>query len=309
FSQRPSKAPLFVFMPGIYGQPDSGLTPQFVDQLESLGGHVLVVPNLLAPKYVKAFPLYAEDPVKLEVQVLEEALSFALKELGERVQRVEVIAESLGTALGSAWSAHDRLHQKRIQSLTLLWPPLDLPRAMKNFDGIIDEHRAAHERCWTVEKLSILMRQFLFQTYPGAMTLPEQGCIGALVLVDGFVKATQRSWKAYNEVAPAPGEAPEGFEEYFRRYRPEFWKLISENDERLKLDHWMRVIRRDPNFVVRVMTSQDDFLNRGLDWQSFKLEHKLSDAELVVLDWGGHSGPVAAPEFFEVLRLSLSAGD
>ena len=64
-SQKPFKSPLFVFMPGIYGQPSRGLTPQFIDFLEKIPGHVLVVPNLLAPAYVEAHPLYVQDPIAL----------------------------------------------------------------------------------------------------------------------------------------------------------------------------------------------------------------------------------------------------
>ncbi len=74
-----SEAPLFVYFPGIYGQPTFGLTPHFIDHLESLGGHVLVVPNILSPLYVEAHPLYLDDPSKNEIGVMEEALNFVLK--------------------------------------------------------------------------------------------------------------------------------------------------------------------------------------------------------------------------------------
>lgn len=306
FSQKPFQAQLFVFMPGIYGQPGKGLTAQFVDFLEKIPGHVLVVPNLLGPDYVEAHPLYKIDPVALEVQVMEEALDYALQKIGDRVSRVEIIAESLGTAVGSAWAAHDSNHQKRISGLTLLWPPLNLPIAMKNFDAIINEYRPAAESCSTLFKLYVLAREFALREYPAQLAKDEEDCMAALVLVDGFVKATKDSWRSHVKATQAQGPEPEGFEEYFRRYRSELWDLLERKDERLTLTHWMKQIRQAQTMKIRIMTSENDFLNRGLDWNSFKTEHQLSHDELIVLPWGGHSGAVSVSEFYQVLEMTFS---
>ncbi len=291
---------LFVFMPGIFGQPNKGLTPQFIDLLEGIGGHVLVVPNLLAPDYVRAYPLYGEDLVAHEVAVMESALDYALKKLPQ-VKRIHVIAESLGTAIGSAWAAHDRTHQRRLSDLTLLWPPLDLRKAMTNFDAIIDQHRPYAASCSTLKKLSILARHFLWTAFPGKLQKDEEGCVGAMVMVDGFITATQRSWRAYSEAVRSSGTPPEGFEAYFRSYRPQLWQMLEQGDERLQLAHWFKRLKRDPHFPVRIATSQNDFLNRELSWDEFRREVKLSDDEFLQLSWGGHSGPVSVPRMQTLL--------
>ena len=306
FSQKSFRAQLFVFMPGIYGQPGKGLTAQFVDFLEKIPGHVLVVPNLLGPDYVEAHPLYKTDPVAREVQVMEEALDYALRKIGDRVSRIEVIAESLGTAVGSAWAAHDSTHQKRINGLTLLWPPLNLPVAMKNFDAIINEYRPAAEKCSTPFKLYVLAREFALKDYPAQLDKEEEECMAALVLVDGFVDATKVSWRSHVKATQATGPEPEGFEEYFRRYRGELWELLEKKDQRLTLTHWMKQIRQSGHLKVRIMTSENDFLNRGLDWELFKTEHRLSTDELIILPWGGHSGAVSVAEFYRVLEMTFS---
>lgn len=302
--QRP--APLYVFMPGIYGQPNQGLTPQMIDVLEGLGVHVLVIPNLLAPSYIESHPLYGQDPIELEVSVLNETLDFSLKKLDGLVTGVHVLAESLGTAMGAAWVAHDSQKQKRIKSLTLLWPPLFLPVAMKNFDAIINEHRPAARECPLYTKLWVVTREFVLKDWPSSLTAEEEKCLGAMVLVDGFVTATKRSWKAHAEVVGLRGEGPDGFEAFFRNYRSVLWELLEKKDERLKLAHWMKIIKQDPQFKLRIMTSQNDFLNRGLDWEGFKREMNLSDKEVLILSWGGHSGPIGMPGFDQILRESLT---
>ncbi len=305
-SEKKTKAPLYIFMPGIFGQPSRGLTPEMIDHLEAIGGHVLVVPNLLSPPYVLAHPQYGEDPIALEIQVMEEALNYMTKRLGKRMGRVHVIAESLGTAIGSAWAAYDRTHERRLYDLTLFSPPLELPLAMVNFDKIIDEHRPAAKRCSSAFKLWTMVQNFVFQEYPGPVSAKGKECLGAVVLVDGFVNAAQKSWQAHVKATKAKGDDPNGFEAFFRQYRPELWKLIEGKDERLSLGHWMTTLKADKSFPLRIMTSSDDFLNGGLDWAAFQTTYGLKDEEIIIVPWGGHSGAIGVPEFREILRETFS---
>ncbi len=307
-SEKKTKAPLYVFMPGIFGQPSRGLSPEMIDHLEAIGGHVLVVPNLLSTPYVLAHPQYGEDPVALEIQVMEDALSYMTKRLGKRLGRIHLIAESLGTAIGSAWAAHDRTHQRRLYDLTLFSPPLELPVAMVNFDKIIDDHRPAAKRCSSPFKLWTMVQNFVFHDYPGPVSAKGKECLAAIVLVDGFVNSAQRSWEAHVKATQAKGQEPNGFEAFFRQYRTELWTMIENKDERLNLGHWMSGIKADKSFPIRIMTSADDFLNVGLDWAVFKTTHGLTDEELLIVPWGGHSGAIGVPEFREILRETFSEG-
>lgn len=302
FSEQTKKAPLYVFMPGIFGGLTKGLTPQMIDRLEALGGHVLVVPNLLSTEYMHAHPLYQADPIGLEVQVMEDALNFASKRLGNRLEVVHVLSESLGTAVGAAWIAWDRQHTKRIRSLTMLWPPLNLAKAMKNFDLVVDKHREAASSCSFMTKLWVFSREFLLKDFPGTIDQKEQECIGVLVLIDGFIRNTKRSWRAHADLNGKKDQEPESFETFFRQYRPELWKIIESNDERVQLAHWMKIIRKDQSFPIRIMTSENDFLNKDQSWVDFVKEFNLSDKEIMILPWGGHSGPIGMKEFTPLLK-------
>lgn len=301
FAHPDPKAPLYIFMPGIYGQPHKGITQNFIDTLETLNGSVIVVPNLLAQEYIRANPSYIKDVVSSEVEVMEEVLDFALSKLAAQKRPTHLIAESLGSSVAVAWVAQDQLHKKRLSDLLLLWPPMNLYSAMKNFDALIDSYRSFD--CSTVGNLLTISQRFLFTVYPENLSLSEQQCMGQVMLVDGFLKSTQKSLATYQETEPTLAQLPipTGFEHFFQNYRPEVWKLLSSQDPRLALSHWVR--QYATRFPVKIITSHDDFLNTGLDWKDFTNETGLQmERDILVLDWGGHSGSVGSPHFAEVLK-------
>ena len=301
FAHPNPKAPLYIFMPGIFGQPHKGITQNFIDTLEALEGSVVVVPNLLAQEYIKANPAYIKDVVTSEVEVMEEVLDFALSKLSPQKRSVHLIAESLGSSVAVAWVAQDQTHRKRLSDLLLLWPPMNLYNAMKNFDALIDSYRAYD--CSTLGNLLTISQRFLFTIYPENLTLEEQQCMGQVMLVDGFLKSTQKSLATYQETEPALAAlpTPTGFEHFFQNYRPEIWKLLNSRDPRLALSHWVRSFA--PHLPVKIITSHNDFLNTDLDWRDFTRKTGLKlDQDILVLDWGGHSGSVGSPNFVEVLK-------
>ncbi len=302
FAHPNPKAPLYIFMPGIYGQPHKGITQNFIDTLEALEGSVIVVPNLLAQEYIQANPTYIKDVVESEVAVMQEVLDFALTKLPPQPRSIHLIAESLGSGLAVAWVAEDQRTKKQISDLLLLWPPMNLFSAMKNFDNLIDSYRKFE--CTTIGNLLTISQKFLFTIYPEHLTQTEQECMGQVMLVDGFLKATQKSLASYKETDPklASLPIPTGFEHFFQNYRPEVWKLISSKDPRLSLAYSVRKFA--PLLPVKIITSQNDFLNKGLEWRDFAQETGLKlGQDILVLDWGGHSGSIGSPQFSEVLKL------
>lgn len=307
FSAQEHAAPLVVILPGIFGNTDKGLTPHTVDRFERMGAHVLVVPNLVSLQYIKAWPIYGSDLVESEARILEAALEEALRRLGSKVNGVHVMAESLGTVVGAAWIAWDTTHLKRVSSLTLLSPPLDLARAMVNFDEIINEYRTVLGTCSQLKLSWLTLKEVLLSETPGEIALTERRCLAAEVIVSAFLKSAQRSFAAYAEVMKSPS-TPEvtSFTDFFRRYRPEMHALIEQRDDRLKLGHWVKRIRQQSALPLRILTSKDDFLNRGLSWAQFLDHTQLSSDHLFTFSWGGHSGILAPKELDEVLAAVIN---
>lgn len=306
FSRQKARAPLFVFIPGIFGEAQGTLMPYQIDMLEAYGGHVLILPDIISPSYVGALPLYDKDIIAHAVTVAEGVLQQVLNRLGADVSDIHLVAESLGSAVASAWSAQDAQDKQRFNSLTLLWPPMRLPAAMHNFDHVIDQHRPFVDHCPMPGILWTLFTGFVLHDVPPSLSAGEKHCFGARALVTGFLKGAGKTYNAYTEAAHIPAYAPKGFEDFFRHYRPEFWELLSHNDPRLDLAHWMRQIRQHRRFPLRILTSRNDFLNHGLSWETFLRETGLSNDHLLILPWGGHSGPFGMDEFPELLRASFA---
>jgi hypothetical protein len=304
-SARPN-SPLIIFMPGVFGQPERGLTPLFVEYFESFRAHVLVVPNILSPMYIEAHPLYGKNPAETEVRVMEDILKSILKDIPQTT-RIHVVAESLGSVVAAAWSSFDRTHSKKITDLTLLWPPLSLSVAMKNFDFYFGEFEK--RECSIFSKLTLLTGKFLFTPFPDHLNLKEIKCAGEILLQDGFLKMMNLSYETYQRTSHSPERSDQelkNFEMFFRSYRAEVWNSLQENSPHLRLEFWFKNIRQDHTFPIRILTSQNDFLNFNEDWEKFKLDFNLSDEEVVILRWGGHSGAAGLSDFKTYLKMTLN---
>lgn len=303
FSEQKQSAPLVVMMPGIFGTTDTGLTPHAIDRFEKAGAHVMVVPNIVSNQYVHAYPLYAGDLVETEAQVMEAALEFVLGKIGSKVTKVHVVAESLGTIVGSVWTAWDVTHKKRIHSLTLLAPPQDLSMAMVNFDEVIKEYTPDLTKCSRPERIWSVATKILFRKVPLELPLQQQRCLASLVIVKAFMDAAQKAYLAHAVTLNDPSAYEvKNFEDFFRRYRPEMWSLIESKNERLRLSSWVKKIRQHSSMPLRLLSSHDDFLNRGLSWADFLQETGLPNDHLILLDWGGHSGYLGADEMDGIYR-------
>jgi hypothetical protein len=302
FSPQDKAAPLLVFMPGIFGETSRGLTPPTIEMLEALGMHLLVVPNVISTEYIRARPRYEGDVVAAQVAVMEQLLDQALAKLGARATEVHVLAESLGTAVGSAWGAHDANTRRRIVSLTLLHPPQDLPVAMKNFDIIIEAHRPWLGRCGAPNMFLRLIEGFMLKDVPSNLTVEEKKCFGAEVLVKSFLRSAVLNHAAYVETEKISTKfRPNSFTDLFSHYRPELWQLLEKRDERLTLSHWVKQMHQLGRPHLRILSSQNDFLNDGLSWDEFRRVTELPAESLIVLPWGGHSGPIGMPEMPGIL--------
>jgi len=299
-SKKPSNK-LIIFFPGIFGSINRGITPHMIEQLEKTQINLLVLSNFLSSEHISAYPLYGNDPIKTETLILEQALDFSLLQLNNKKLEIHVIAESLGSIVASAWVSEDQKKNKRIKSLTLLWPPFELKHAMKNFDNIVNEHREANHNCHIINKAWLLTKEMLLKDFPDFLSKKDEKCLGSIVLIDGFMGSMKKSWEAHTQTSGINTSNPESFEDFFKNYRKELWDLLVQNHESIKLKTWLSKIKSDANFPIFLFTSKNDFLNKGLDLEEFKKSGLLSDNEILVFPWGGHSGPVGMTEFTQIL--------
>ena len=298
-SKRDAKAKLIVFFPGIFGQANRHMTGRLVRRLEDMNFHVMVLPNVLASQYIRLLPDYSKGVFSTEVELMNFALEFAKKQIGQKISEVHVMAESLGTITASAWYGQNA----ELVSLTLLWPPLNLYQAMKNFDQIIQEHQNySCSNLWTMAKVI-----YRFSIVPQNQALdPEfEKCVGQMALVQGFQEQTQKVFLEYSKVVPEKNKIqPKGFEDFILNYQKPLADLIVNQSEQLKLNYWLQKKQlKRKKIDIKILSSQNDFLNQNQSWDVFLKKTELPQESLILLNWGGHSGPVATEEFWQTLRM------
>ncbi len=294
---------IVVFMPGIFGSIEKGLTPQMIDQIEKTNVNLLVLPNMLSQEHIEAQPQYSNDPLLTEVLIHEAALDKIIKVLNRKNIKIHIVAESLGSIIGSAWANYDQSHRKRLSSLTLLWPPLELPLAMKNFDQVVTDHKEASKRCGPIKKAWLLFSELYLNEFPSNLSIENEKCLGSIVLIDGFMSKASQSWESYAKVSGQSSNlSPHSFEDFFRSYRKEIWNLIEQKHESTKLETWLKNINGPFKNSITIFTSQNDFLNSGIDLEKFKMNIGLKNEQFIVFPWGGHSGPMGIDNFYKIIE-------
>jgi hypothetical protein len=124
-----------------------------------------------------------------------------------------------------------------------------------------------------------------------------------VVLLDGFVEKSKKSWLSYTKASGIKGATPKSFEDFFRNYRSEIWNLIEKKDEVTRLETWIKKIKKTENFPLTILTGRNDFLNSGVDLEKFKINSNLNDSQLVIFPWGGHSGPIGMDKFYKIIQF------
>ncbi|GEM_PF-2363261 len=301
--------PLFILFPGIFGEPGQRVTDNFIEMLEALDGHVIVVPNFLSMGWVRGYPLYGEgDPSKTELNITHDIWRDVIKYIPESsISKVHVVGESLGTLISSAWVSQKEW-KPRPSSLTLLWPPLELDRALDNIDLYVTTLESDWKRCGLFFTLPIFMKYFVMDTTPKEISQTDGRCLSAWVAYMGFQKTLRNVYTVHAETNKVPDLNPATFKFFFQSYRKPFWDTIQKRDQTMHLGYWLKKIKIEQSLIdLQVLSSRDDFLNEGFSWESWRTRVGLNENEIILLDWGGHSGPVAAKEFELLLQTEFMA--
>ena len=108
------------------------------------------------------------------------------------------------------------------------------------------------------------------------------------------------SFKKFNKKYPDL----KNFKTFFSSYNKAFADLIKNNAPELKIKYWLKR-RNFENTEVRIITSQNDFINSGVDWNKVIEESYLGKNNIIILPWGGHSGGLAMPIWEEVFGKEI----
>lgn len=279
------KKDLYIFYPGIFGKPDGKISPSVIDLLEKRNVHVAVLQNILSPVYLSARP--AGNDLDLEKSNQVNLLSAVIDRVGvAKIDKVHIVAESLGSF--QVLMALTDPKAKSFDSLTLLWPPLYLDRSLERFDALIEKSLPKLAMCTLWWKWPFIAYEVIAKDRP-ELSESDMGCLGAWVVAEGFVNSIKTTAKLYFESKTEKVVIPTTFSEFMKTVLPEVTPLLESHDERLSVVHLLKSV--DPA-KVRIVSSKDDFLNVPAEW-----EELVKTYDVVLLPWGGHSGPLGIEAF------------
>jgi hypothetical protein len=309
FYEQDKPAALSIFFPGIFGQHDGDLGPKMIDLLENKGSHVAVIPNFLSENYIKSEPVYLSDVTKTDIGAAAQVVHKVFLSIKpEKVKRINLIGESLGSIVASGVLAEinkRKLFENLKVNIVLFWPPVQLKKALTNFDSRFKDSAQTYKECSFWYRYPKVFYHFVIQDTPKGTSDDFVKCIDSYLYHGVFKKGIEKSITNVWEVKGIKNESlPQNFLEFFKQFNPNFYKMVQENDPKLDLSYWLRQ-RRQSQTTVRIVSSKDDFINDGIDWDLFLEKSYLSKDNLILLDWGAHSAGLAMDIWDNVLYSEI----
>jgi hypothetical protein len=294
------KRDLIVFYPGIFGRPNTGVIPRVIDGLETKDVHVAVVPNLLESSYLISHSSSHADPIESEKLNQQRIFKAIIQQIGRsRIRKIFILAESLGSLQALTTFAPPFLDHYPIASLTFLWPPLYLDRAVERFDALIVESLSIQAKCSFWWKWPHVLWQTKFSTFPSGLTNHDKDCLGSWVIADRFVSAIRdTAEKVIDAKSLGLDSLPETFASFIDTITPGMTQVLRRKDPRLSVNYLLAYYRGHQS-KMRFVSSVDDFINAPQEWTLLKTNHPQISSEIYLFTWGGHSGPIGMDSFLE----------
>jgi hypothetical protein len=303
------KAPLIVFVPGVFSD-SGGITGQMtVKWFSGMGYHVLVVPNPLAADYISAKPKNPFPFPQNEADFVIEATERAIFEWvgSEWVTEVHLVGESLGAMVAAATLARDARLGKKLYTggASFFWPPLSLSHSVDRIDELINRTQDAYEKeCQSLTSDLIFQFRVLRGSILSNPTEQDQRCapsiVGHFAFKQNLINVAQVLRMTRGQEALTLSEQMElRFHEFVRDYS--FSEPMIETSSLVKLSHWLEEAQQLGVHNWRVLSSLDDFINAGRSWDDLKALDASGD-RILLLPWGGHIGLSALNEFPRFLR-------
>ena len=253
------KAPLIVFVPGIFAD-SSDITGQMtIKWFSRMGYHVLIVPNPLGPGYLLAGPHKTEDPSVDQALFVVEATRYAVQKMigPEWVSSVALAGESLGAAVAAAAYARDSLETNPIfdNGVSLFWPPISLSHSVANMDegivGSLDKYE--HQCKGLIENFRFRIRVFFAQILSDP-TEEERDCAQSLVMQFGYKGDLLRTTRII-ETGTDPGASDTDhplepvndwerhltFSTFIKEVAPFYKQTLDQQNPKNELAHWLSV--------------------------------------------------------------------
>ncbi|HVK60352.1 MAG TPA: alpha/beta hydrolase [Bdellovibrionales bacterium] len=306
-----SKAPLIVFIPGVFGDSNNGAARAILSWFSRMGYHVLTIPNTWSQSFQKAHFLPRHGYPIDEADAVVALTDWAIQQIGaRRVSEVHIAGESLGAFSAAVTYARDSQSSQPLFTggATLLWPPISLVGGIAVLDNMITTTKAEYEsQCRAhYKKISSKIRVLRGKVL-SAPTSQDIHCATGAIAQEAFKVGLD---KLARSVASIRGFAAVytrdlDFNRFINSYTPRYASALDQNDEASKLDFWLANTESAQRSNIRILTSQDDFLNTNENWID-SLATGLGEDQVIFTGWGGHIGLTNTTGFKKLLQKEFA---
>jgi hypothetical protein len=295
------KAPVIVIYPGVFGEPDHPMVLHMIEEFEQLPVHVIALPNILAATYLGVRNSTKNNPWEEERLQQKEIFQTVLNLIPQdKIESINLFAESLGTWQSIMILSHEDL---KINSATFIWPPLELPKSLKNFDTLIKEKKSQYEACTYWYKWPYALYRYTRPEIPHDLTKEEDDCYGSFIISKQFVnsigKVAKKAYKIKNQKLET---VPETFADFTKSQAQDLLPML-DHDQHLYFKNWIPMIK-NRKIKTQFYSSIDDFLNQPSDWDLLKNDDYFKN-QIVLYPWGGHSGRAFEAQFWSDVKTQL----
>lgn len=305
------RAPLIVVVPGVFSNADDALARGTTKWFSKLGYHVLTLPNCWSRDFARAKPLYHDDYPVGEARTVMQVTRWAIKEIGaENISSAQLFGESLGALVVSVVYSLDSQESRPLftAGATMTWPPIALHSAMQVLDGMMTSTAKLYDdKCHNLIKRLETKWRILRGKYILDPTHDEIECAPAVVAQYAFRKELVKLAKTVNHVNKLGRNVPKDltFAKYVADYAPRYRAALAAGDHYGDLRYWLSKTSARGLQNIRILTSEDDFLN---DHQSWDMPGQLDSPQdqLIVAHWGGHIGLTDTREYEGLMRAEFS---
>ncbi len=305
-------APLLVFIPGIFSNADDGIARGTVKWFSSMGYHVLTLPNCWSEDFAKAQPIFKEEYPGGEASAVMQVTKLVIAQaLGKKnISSVQIMGESLGALTASVVYAKDSRSAHPIfdGGATLTWPPIVLHEAMKKIDEMMKDTDALYTtKCHgSIKSLKtkwrILHGQYLFRP-----TEEEIECAPSIVAQYSFRRELVKLAKIINKTEGLGRTVPDNldFRSFIKGYAPRYVAALSSADRYGQIQYWLQEADAQAAKNIRILTSEDDFLNQHVSWNFAGLLGP-DQSQLIIAHWGGHIGLTNTKAYEGLMRTQFA---
>ena len=260
------RAPLVVYLPGIFQDQEDMNSHQAVRELLLAGNSVLIIPNPLTATYMANFPNSPPANLPAEAEVALATVDGFVSQHREEISSVHLAGASYGAFVAAIAIAKDstRANPAFDGQTTLIFPPFNMEESRERLDKMIDSYQ---DSSLPVTPSALIAKAF------------QQALLELLARMKDKYLADRRFGFIARRYRPGPATLLMNFnfDNPLETSALRFWTVIRRAIEvtvpfymskQADISYWLDTAKAHGNQRIRILTTDDDWLSNPKKWES-----------------------------------------